>query len=112
MTILELIAGARAGSVALLSTGSPTLTYGALARQIENTVRFLNLHRIGRTSCVAVILPNGPQLAVAVASIASGATCAPLNPAYSTAEYRFYLADLRANALLTLPGFCPAAIRA
>lgn len=112
MTILELIAGARAGSVALLSTGSSTLTYGALARQIENTVRFLNLHRIGRTNCVAVILPNGPQLAVAVASIASGATCAPLNPAYSTAEYRFYLADLRANALLTLPGFCPAAIRA
>jgi len=112
MTILEFIAGARASSGALLSAESSMLTFGALARQIERTVRFLNLHRIGRSNCVAVILPNGPQLAVAFTSIASAAVCAPLNPAYSTAEYRFYLADLHANALLTQPGFCPAATRA
>src|SRR5260370_2102795 len=108
MPILEFLAWARVSFGALLSAESSMLTFGALAKQIERTVRFLNLHRIGRSNCVAVILPNGPQLAVAFTSIASGAVCAPLNPAYSTSGYRFFLADLHPNTLLSQPPFFPA----
>jgi acyl-CoA synthetase (AMP-forming)/AMP-acid ligase II len=30
-----------------------------------------------------------------------------LNPAYSLPEFRFYLEDLQASAVITIPGFCP-----
>ena len=39
--------------------------------------------------------PNGPEMAVALLAVAAGATCAPLNPAYSTSEFDFYLAVLQ-----------------
>ena len=53
---------------------------------------------------VAVVLPNGPALAVAFAAIASHAAFAPLNPSYTRAELDFYLSDLGARALVTGPG--------
>jgi acyl-CoA synthetase (AMP-forming)/AMP-acid ligase II/acetyltransferase-like isoleucine patch superfamily enzyme/acyl carrier protein len=39
-------------------------------------------------------------MAVSFLSIASGATCAPLNPAYKTEEFDFYISDLKARALV------------
>ncbi len=49
---------------------------------------------------VAIVLPNGPEMAVAFLGVASGAVCAPLNPAYRAAELRFYLEDTRAEVLI------------
>ncbi|HTD21723.1 MAG TPA: acyl--CoA ligase [Terriglobales bacterium] len=112
MIILDFITAAPAGSGSIFSRESSVLTFGALAAQVSKTVSFLNRHHIGRKDRIAVVLPNGPELAVAFLSISSAATCAPLNPAYSAAEFRFFLSDLQANALLTEPGFCPAAAKA
>jgi acyl-CoA synthetase (AMP-forming)/AMP-acid ligase II/acyl carrier protein len=39
-------------------------------------------------------------MAVAFLSVAAGATCMPLNPAYNANEFDFYLADLHAKALI------------
>jgi acyl-CoA synthetase (AMP-forming)/AMP-acid ligase II/acetyltransferase-like isoleucine patch superfamily enzyme/acyl carrier protein len=39
-------------------------------------------------------------MAVGFVSVAAGATCAPLNPAYREGEFEFYLSDLGAKALL------------
>jgi acyl-CoA synthetase (AMP-forming)/AMP-acid ligase II/acetyltransferase-like isoleucine patch superfamily enzyme/acyl carrier protein len=39
-------------------------------------------------------------MAAAFASITTAATCAPLNPAYRTAEFEFYMSDLKAKALI------------
>lgn len=50
-------------------------------------------------------MPNGPEMAVAFVSVAAGATCAPLNPAYRANEFEFYLSDLKARALLIQSGF-------
>ncbi|HLQ50714.1 MAG TPA: AMP-binding protein [Terriglobales bacterium] len=112
MSILNLIAAGPANSSAILSAGCLPLTFGALSVQAEKVARFLNLHRIGRADCVAMVLPNGPELAAAFTGVAAAAVCAPLNPAYSASEFHFYLSDLRACALLTEAGFCPAATRA
>jgi amino acid adenylation domain-containing protein/non-ribosomal peptide synthase protein (TIGR01720 family) len=49
---------------------------------------------------VALVLPNGPEMAVACLAVAAGAACAPLNPAYSADEFDFYLTDLQAQALI------------
>ena len=55
---------------------------------------------MGRNDRVALVLPNGPEMAVAFLAVAAGATCAPLNPAYSANEFDLYLADLHAQALI------------
>lgn len=86
--------------MALSAPNRPSLTYGGLRRQVERTVEGLNVRGIGRGDRVAIVLPNGPEMASAFVSIAAGATTAPLNPAYRQPEFEFYLEDLGAKALV------------
>ena len=66
---------------------------------------------IGRRDRVAVVLPNGPEMAVAILTVAASAACAPLNPAYETEELDRYFADLRPRALITQAGIDTPASR-
>ena len=91
-------------AAAILAPGREPLSYGALFSQVEATVVALNDYGIGRNDRVAVVLPNGPEMAAAFVGIASGATCAPLNPAYKADEFEFYLRDLEAKVLVTAQG--------
>ena len=104
-TISRLLAGGAAGAAALRGTnGRPSLTFGALRDLCARTVAALNGLGIGRGDRVAIVLPNGPEMAAAFLAIGSGATTAPLNPAYRAEEFTFYLTDLRAKALVVLQG--------
>ncbi len=71
---------------------------------MDRLVARLNTLGLGRGDRVAVVLPNGPQMALAFLSVACCATCAPLNPAYREPEYDFYLSDLGAKALIMPAG--------
>jgi oxalate---CoA ligase len=90
-------------AVAFLSPGR-TVTYGELLGHCEAMGELLEAASVGRTHRVAVVLPNGPSLAVAFLAIAGHAVFAPLNPSYTRAELEFYLDDLDARALVTGPG--------
>ncbi len=59
---------------------------------------------IGVSDRIAIVLPNGPEMASAFLSVASIATAAPLNPGYRESEFDFFLSDLNAKALLVLDG--------
>lgn len=76
------------------------LTYGGLLRQVEDTVRALNDLGVGRNDRVAMVLPNGPEMAAALLEVAAGATAAPLNPAYRQSEFDFYPGDCKARTLV------------
>jgi oxalate---CoA ligase len=76
------------------------LSYGKLRRLIAQTVSNLNSMGVGRGDRVAIVLPNGPEMAAAFIAIACGATAAPLNPAYNEQEFSFYLSDLGAKLLI------------
>jgi oxalate---CoA ligase len=89
---------------ALLAPGRESLSYAGLlerVRQIGDQLRGLGIAADDR---VAVVLPNGPEMATAFLSVASCAVCAPLNPGYQAAEFRYYLEDLHARALLLPEG--------
>ena len=49
---------------------------------------------------------------MAILAVAAHTACAPLNPAYSTREFEFYLSALRAKALLVPYGTSSHAIAA
>jgi acyl-coenzyme A synthetase/AMP-(fatty) acid ligase len=95
---------AAAKTVAIAAPDRDPLTYQDLWLQVEGTAGMLNALGLGRNDRIAIVLPNGPDLAVAFLAVASGATSAPLNPAYSAAEFDFYLTDLRARALIVQAG--------
>ena len=46
---------------------------------------------------VAVVLPNGPEAAVAMIAVAAGAVCVPLNPGFTADECQRYFGELRAG---------------
>src|SRR5262249_50181280 len=91
-------------AIAIMSPGRAPLTYGRLCTHIESVVYTLNAMGIGRNDRVAIVLPNGPELATAFLATAAGATSAPLNPDYRAGEFDFSLADLRAKALVVRSG--------
>jgi amino acid adenylation domain-containing protein len=88
---------------AILGVDRKPMTYLSLIEQVEATVASLNCSGIGRNSRVAVVVENGPEAAVCSLAISSGAAYAPLNPAYSQAEFEFYLQDLSPGALVVDP---------
>ena len=99
----------RPDALAILAPGRLPLTYGALRRHIDDTVQTLWAMGVGSQDRVALVMPNGPDMAVAFLAVASCATCAPLNPAYSADEFASYLADLNVKALLIQAGLDSAA---
>lgn len=101
-TLVDLLP--RGGAVAFSAPGRPGATYDVLRRQVERTVAGLNERGLGRNDRVAIVLPNGPEMAGAFASVAAGTTAAPLNPAFTESEFAFYLADLGARALVLAEG--------
>jgi oxalate---CoA ligase len=103
-TISQLIATGRDGANAILAVERAPLDYAALRRQVGATIAALNGLGLGRNDPIAIVLPNGPEMATAFIAIAAGATAAPLNPAYRADEFEFYLTDLGAKALITLAG--------
>lgn len=85
--------------------GRAALSHGALRELMSRTVAALNARGIGRGDRVAIVLPNGPEMAAVFLAVAAGAATAPLNPAYRGEEFEFYLDDLKAKALLVLAGW-------
>jgi len=103
-TLRSLIAGGDGASPALLAPDRTALSFEALTRLADDTREALNGFGIGRNDRVAIVLPNGPEMAASFVAIGAGATTAPLNPAYRAEEYRFYLSDLNARALVVERG--------
>ena len=103
-TVWELLAAGRDEDVAIVAPARPALTFGGVRSHVRATVDALNERGIGRNDRVAIVLPNGPEMASAFLSVAAGAATAPLNPAYRRQEYEFYLSDLGAKALLVEEG--------
>src|SRR4051812_36304535 len=99
-TISELLAAGDGSSVAIAAPAARPLTYAGLRDQVARAVEGLNGIGVGRQDRVAIVLPNGPEMAVAFLGTAAGATAAPLNPGYRAEEFEFYLSDLRAKALI------------
>src|SRR5271163_3192004 len=111
-TLRALIASGRDDAVAIAAHGAPPLSYAALRALIDRARGSLNDLGIGRGDRVAIVLPNGPEMAAAFLCVASAATSAPLNPAYRPDEFEFYLDDLKAKALIVEAGSESPALRA
>lgn len=103
-TIDQILNRGSNSNVAIQAPDRPDLTYAALQDLTARTKKAINQAGVGQGDRVAIVLPNGAEMATAFATIANVATTAPLNPVYRQEEYEFYLDDLGAKALVVEKG--------
>ena len=104
LTISNLLADKPGDAPVFGAPSRDDLNFGDLRDQASAITGILNGLGIGRGDRVAIVLPNGPEMASAFVCIGAGATTAPLNPAYRQEEFDFYLSDLDAKALVVEAG--------
>src|SRR5262249_31261299 len=110
--ILELLDTGKPDQVAISVTGGPSVTYAALRQQVDRLARELNRLGLGRGDRIAIALGNGLEMVASFLAAATAGTATPLNPAYKYDEFKFYLEDTRARALILPPDELPEARRA
>lgn len=106
-TLLRLLARAAErcpDAHAILAPRRAPLRFHQLLRHIRETISALNDLGLGPADRVALALPEGPELAVALLATASGAAAAPLDPASPKNEAAVLLRDLKADALIVPNG--------
>lgn len=103
-TIHSLIAHQDADAPAIGAPDREPMSYADLRALSDKTLETLNGIGIGRGDRVAIVLPNGPEMAAAFIAVGAGASTAPLNPGYRADEFEFYLSDLNAKALIVMDG--------
>jgi acyl-CoA synthetase (AMP-forming)/AMP-acid ligase II len=110
-SLSALVAAGRPDAPALVAPeDGGALSYAELAARVELLAGRLASAGVVRGDRVALVLPNGPeivQLLLAIAAVGAGA--APLNPAYTEDEHRFYLGDIEPRVLLLPAGEFAAA---
>ena len=87
-------------AVALLAPGRAPLSYGRLLAEVEGVAKALRGFGVGAGDRVAVVLPSGPEMAVAFLGITAGAACVPLNPAYLPGELEQHLRRVNVTAVM------------
>jgi len=85
------------GAVALLAPDRRPITYAGLGIQLKELTALLRSEGVTSSSRVAVMLPNGPEMAAVLLGVVCCAVCVPLNPAYQAAELQHYLKDTGAG---------------
>jgi acyl-CoA synthetase (AMP-forming)/AMP-acid ligase II len=86
---------------AILSPGKETISYRVLSKHLHSTALLLTRLGIRPGDRLAVVLPNGPEMATAFLAISAVCTCAPLNPSSPLEDFKFSMVDLHIKALVT-----------
>ncbi len=87
-------------SIAITAPNRNDLTFKALIDRVDDIALILGGINAGKKLRIAIIMPNGPEMAVAFLAASSLAAAAPLNPQYKASDLEFYLSDLKADILL------------
>src|SRR5579864_4117973 len=110
--LTELLERGAPREVAIAVPGGVRLTYRELREQVASAADALARLGLGRGDRIALVLPNSAEAIVLFLAAATTGTAAPLNAAYKEDEFRFYLEDIEARALVVPPGQGEAARRA
>ncbi len=111
-TLLHVLEHGRPSDPAIVVPGGVRLTYRQLREQVSAAADGLARLGVGRVDRVALVFPNSAEAIVLFLAASVVGTAAPLNPAYKEEEFRFYLEDTRARALVVPPGEAEMARRA
>ena len=98
--LLDLLENGYPSRTAVSAVGGPSLTYDQLLGQVTQLTQDLRALGLGRGDRIAMALPNGLETIASFLAASTVGTAAPLNPAYKVDEFKFYLEDTGARALI------------
>jgi acyl-CoA synthetase (AMP-forming)/AMP-acid ligase II len=87
-------------SKAAIKTEIQSVSYANLVSQVEELGNELRRFGLGNGDRIAMALPNGLEVISLFLAASTVGTAAPLNPAYTRDEFKFYLDDTDARALI------------
>src|SRR5258705_12527426 len=99
MIIRDLLRNDEPSRVAV-RTENLAVSYAELVRQVDALSEELRKFGLGKTDRIAMPLPNGLEVIALFLAASTVGTAAPLNPAYTRDEFKFYLEDTNARALI------------
>ena len=112
-TLNQVLERGRPEAIAIATPGGgPRLTYAQLRQEVASAADLLAALGLRRQDRIALVLPNSIETIVMFLAAATAGVAAPLNPAYKESEFRFYLEDTGARALVVPPRGGDAARRA
>jgi acyl-CoA synthetase (AMP-forming)/AMP-acid ligase II len=111
-TLDQVLEHADARATAIHVPEGLSLTYGELRALVASAADQLVRLGLGRQDRIGLVLPNSAETVVMFLAAARVGTAAPLNPAYKEDEFRFYLDDIEAAALVVPPAQADAARKA
>ena len=79
---------------------SEAITYQELAEQVDDLAAQLTDIGLRHGDRIAMALPNGLEVIASFLAASTVGTAAPLNPSYTRDEFKFYLEDTGARALI------------
>ena len=94
--LLEVAAPAQAALV----TETHSVSYAELLDQVDSLTNELRRAGLSKGDRIAMALPNGLEVVTLFLAASTVGTVAPLNPAYTLDEFKFYLEDTGARALI------------
>ncbi len=110
---LEQHAAETPSAIALASPEQDALTYQDLTQRLRTMRGEAAGVGLGPGEVAAIVLPNGPDLILALLAVVGIGAAAPLNPAYTENEFRYFLNRLGARMIIVLEGVeSPAAAAA
>ena len=102
-TLRQLLDSGADRDPAIVTPDGSVLTHAELRAEVDRLVGQLRSLGLGTSDRIAIVMANGPEMALAFLAAACTGCAAPLNPKYRTEELRFYLEDLGTKALITRP---------
>jgi acyl-CoA synthetase (AMP-forming)/AMP-acid ligase II len=104
MMILDLLENGDPSHPAVIVAGNDlAVSYSQLRQQVDSLVKELHRLGLGKGDRIAMALPNGLEVIASFLAASTVGTAAPLNPAYTRDEFKFYLEDTSASALIIPP---------
>ena len=100
-TLLELLGRGVDTHPAIVSSEGVVVTYSSLREQVGTLARQLRSMGIQQSDRVGIVQPNGIESIISFLAVTIAGTAAPLNPAYTSDEFKFYLDDTNAKGLIT-----------
>jgi len=100
LTISKILEVGKSDRVAITAPQRVPLSYSELRLHCKKIGRQLASQGLSNQSRVAIVMPNGPEMATAFLAVASYMSAAPLNPSYKKSEYEFYLKDLKPKLVI------------
>ena len=103
-SVMENIARTHPENASLMDDEEERISYGELFEYIEQFRSQLSSIGVARSSRIAIVLPNGIEMAAVLLATTCTAVAVPLNPNNSKAEFRSYFEDMGVTHLIVPSG--------